>query len=246
MRYKVLGVGGRQLSVQIGDNNVILPGNPHSFEFSQAVVGGRLILLSGLLGEEGDVGEAVEYDLIDVIKFREGLNSIYYPSFHADYYLTFNDVHLLDEAIGQRIRRLGRVFICLLFSFLVLWVLNLKKYESVAGNDQFVIGSAAPVVGLHLHLEMYFGEQFLLVEEMQGVKVVLLGLHQQANIWREGVLVEEGEGGELKHVVILESVVFLHFTSLQFCCQIKSNSYKKLFLELLSIMHKSCFCNHRQ
>lgn len=60
-----------------------------------------------MLGEEREVGESIEDNLIQAIKLRIRSYSIYYPNLHANDYLPFYVVYFFDEAIRQGIRRLG-------------------------------------------------------------------------------------------------------------------------------------------
>ena len=82
---------------------MILPWNSHSFELGQAIITGGFFSFGRLLGKEGEVGKAIEDNLIDVIKLRVRPYSIYYPTLHTNYDFPFYDVYFLNEAIRQRI-----------------------------------------------------------------------------------------------------------------------------------------------
>lgn len=68
------------MAVEIGNDDVLLPGNAHAFQLCQAVVAGCLILCD-VFGEERDVGEPVQDDLVDVLELAVGLYAEHHPSF---------------------------------------------------------------------------------------------------------------------------------------------------------------------
>lgn len=55
------------MSIEVGNDYILFPRDSHPFELSQAVVV-RWFIFDYVFGEERDVGEAIEDDLIDVLE----------------------------------------------------------------------------------------------------------------------------------------------------------------------------------
>lgn len=161
---------------------MIFPRNPHSFKLGQAIIAWGFFSFCHLLGKEGQVGKAIEDNLIDAIKFRIRFYSIYYPTLHANDYLPFYVVHLFNEAIRQRIRWLGWWLRLLAWTFVLQLVPNLKKDQTIACYDELIIPFGFFMVSLHLHSKVYLGEQFFLIVQMERMIMFFHLWFEQANI----------------------------------------------------------------
>ena len=88
------------MAVEVGNDDVLLPRDSHPLEFGQAVVAGCFVFCD-VFGEERDVGEAIEDDLVHVLELAVRLEAEDQPSFEHDHDFLLDEVDLLDEAVGQ-------------------------------------------------------------------------------------------------------------------------------------------------
>ena len=75
---------------------MILPRNSNPFELGQAVITRRFLFFKDLFYKKGYMSKTGKDFLIHVIELRIWFYSIYYPCFHADYYLTFDDINFFN------------------------------------------------------------------------------------------------------------------------------------------------------
>ena len=88
------------MAVEVGNDYVLLPRDAHPLEFCQAVVAGCFVFCD-VFGEERDVGEAIEDDLVHVLELAVRIEAVDQPSFkHVNDFL-LDEVDLLYEAVGQ-------------------------------------------------------------------------------------------------------------------------------------------------
>lgn len=176
------------MAIEIRDDDVLLPWNPHPLQFGQAVVVGCLILCD-VFGEERDVGEPVEDDLVDVLEFAEGLEAVHQSSFKNDHDFFLDQVHLFNEPIGQRN---GELEVCFL-----LYVHYLKEDEPITANNQLINPLTLSAISLHRYSKMTLRQQLLAPDQFRQVAMGLYFRFQQVDIRREWIVIEEIEGAEL-------------------------------------------------